>query len=93
MNVILPPTLLCTNPCNPPPPGGDIHSDLKAVYNLPHAMAAPNGLSVEAAHAELQRMGRAHYNLQQVMQVRPGGQAGGERGSTCMENGVAELQG
>ncbi|KAG2454687.1 hypothetical protein HYH02_000525 [Chlamydomonas schloesseri] len=51
------------------PAGGDIHSDLKAVYNLPHATAAPNGLSVEAAHAELQRMGRAHYNLQQVMQA------------------------
>ncbi|KAG2484296.1 hypothetical protein HYH03_016842 [Edaphochlamys debaryana] len=38
--------------------GGDLHSDLKAVFNLPHALNAPNGLSVEQAIAELQRMGR-----------------------------------
>ncbi len=38
------------------------------MYDLPHALAAPNGLSADQALNELRNMGR-NYTMQQLLQV------------------------
>ncbi|GIL86339.1 hypothetical protein Vretimale_13675 [Volvox reticuliferus] len=51
-----------------PAGAGDIHMDLKHLYNQPHALQAPSGLAVEQAHSELRKIGR-NYTLQQIIQA------------------------
>ncbi|GLC36824.1 hypothetical protein PLESTB_000779100 [Pleodorina starrii] len=50
----------------PGPAGGDLASDLKHVFNQPHALQAANGLTVDQALGELRAMGR-NYTMQQII--------------------------